>query len=125
MRANTFRERRRLYLLARILVVRHYQRQLTIARAARALSTSTRQLQRAYAQFGKRSFHEDLVAQRMVVAARLLAEQTIPVREVAHRVGYCHGPHFSAAFRRHYGVAPSCFRERARDAAAGRAAVRL
>jgi two-component system response regulator YesN len=110
--------RRRLYLLARAIVARHYRRQLTLAALARSLASSPRQLQRAYAQFGQTTFSEDLLARRMAAAAELLVEQrSIPVREVARLVGYRQAPHFARAFRRRYGVAPARFRERAARAA--------
>jgi iron complex transport system substrate-binding protein len=116
MRASTLSDRRRLYLLARVIVMRHYRRDLTLASVARALSCSPRQLQRAYAQFGRATFHEDLVARRMGAAAQLLAEQAIPVRDVARLVGYRHAPHFARAFRRRYGLSPMLFRLEARRA---------
>ena len=55
------RPRRRLYLLARVVVARHYRRRLTLAVVARALASSPRQVQRAYAQFGEMTFQEDLL----------------------------------------------------------------
>jgi len=114
MRTDTLASRRRLYLLARLVVARHYRRQLTLPAVARVLASSPRQLQRAYAQFGASSFREDLQARRMDVAATLLAEQrSIPVREVARLVGYRQAPHFARVFRRRYGVSPARFRERA------------
>jgi AraC-like DNA-binding protein len=51
MRAQTLEARRRLYLLARLIVARNYRRPLTLAVVAGALASSPRQLQRAYAQF--------------------------------------------------------------------------
>jgi AraC-like DNA-binding protein len=117
VRTETVAERRRLYLLARLLVKRHYRRELTLAAVARALSCSPRQLQRAYAQFGGSTFQEDLRARRMAAAAELLAEQAIPVADVARLVGYSSGTHFARAFRRRYGLSPARFRERARDRA--------
>lgn len=114
MRSDTFSTRRRLYLLARVVVARHYRRPLTLAAVAHALSSSPRQLQRAYAQFGETTFQEDLLARRMAVAAELLIEQkAIPVRDVARLVGYRQAPHFAQAFRRRYGLSPACFREQA------------
>jgi AraC-like DNA-binding protein len=113
VRSSTLSERRRLYLLARVVVARHYRRPLTLAAVARALSCSPRQLQRSYAQFGG-SFQEDLAARRMAAAVQLLAGQAIPVRDVARLVGYTDGSHFARAFRLRYGVAPARFRERAR-----------
>jgi two-component system response regulator YesN len=81
---------------------------------ASALSSSPRQLQRAYAQFGETTFQEDLLARRMSAAAELLIEQrAIPVRDVARLVGYRQAPHFAGAFRRRYGLPPARFREQA------------
>lgn len=117
MRAETVSSRQRLYLLARVVVVRHYRRELTLVEVARALGCSPRQLQRAYAQFGATTFSEDLLARRMRVAAQLLIEQRyIPVEDVARLVGYSQGPHFARAFRRRYGLSPARFRRAALDA---------
>ena len=114
MRPRTLSERRRLYLLARVLVARHYRRALTLDALARALSCSPRQLQRAYAQFGGSTFQEDLLARRMAAATELLARQPIPVRDVARLVGYSQGSHFARIFARRYGVSPARYRERVR-----------
>jgi AraC-like DNA-binding protein len=116
VRPNTFNERRRIYLLARVLVARHYRRALTVKALARALSCSPRQLQRAYAQFGELTFQEDLAARRMVAAVELLTSQTIPVGDVARLVGYSHRSHFARAFSARYGTSPARFRERERAA---------
>jgi AraC-like DNA-binding protein len=114
VRAATLASRRRLYLLARVLVARHYRRELTLAAVAAALSSSPRQLQRAYAQFGELSFSEDLHNRRMAAAAELLlAQRSIPVSAVARLVGYRRGPHFAQAFRRRFGLSPARFRDRA------------
>jgi AraC-like DNA-binding protein len=115
MRPHTLVARRRLYLLARVVVARHYRRPLTLAVVAAALASSPRQLQRAYEQFGETSFSEDLFARRMAAAAELLSEQrAIPVSDVARLVGYRQASHFASAFRRRYGLSPARFRERAR-----------
>ncbi len=117
MRPDTVSSRQRLYLLARVIVVRHYRRELTLAVVARALSSSPRQIQRAYQQFGNTSFSEDLRARRLAVGAQLLIEQrSLPVDAVARLVGYSHAPHFAQAFRRRYGLSPACFRSAASQA---------
>jgi AraC family transcriptional regulator, regulatory protein of adaptative response / methylphosphotriester-DNA alkyltransferase methyltransferase len=116
VRPETIAERRRLYLLARVLVARHYGRRLTLPVLARALSSSPRQLQRAYAQFGEITFKEDLLARRMAAAAELLMTQrAIAIADVARLVGYRQAPHFALAFRRRYGTSPARFRARARQ----------
>jgi AraC-like DNA-binding protein len=125
VRADTVAARRRLYLLARVVVARHYRRRLTLAVVASALASSPRQLQRAYEQFGDLSFHEDLLARRMSAAATLLIEQpAIAVADVARLVGYRQPSHFARAFRRRYGLAPAGFRAVARKNAAHRRAAR-
>jgi AraC family transcriptional regulator, regulatory protein of adaptative response / methylphosphotriester-DNA alkyltransferase methyltransferase len=114
VRSETFDTRRRLYLLARVVVARHYRQPLTLDAVAAAVSSSPRQLQRAYAQFGETTFKEDLLARRMAAAAELLIEQrAIPVRDVARLVGYSQAPHFAQVFRRRYGLPPARFREQA------------
>lgn len=116
MRPNTEASRRRLYLLSRVVVARHYRTRLTLPKVAGALASSPRQLQRAYAQFGHESFHEDLLERRMRAAAALLIEQpAIPVADVARLVGYRQPSHFARAFRRRFGRAPAGFRRVARQ----------
>ena len=113
MHPDTLDSRRRLYLLGRLVVSRHYRKPLTLAAVAKALATSPRQLQRAYAQF-EDSFHEDLLGRRMSVAAQLLVDQqAIPIVQVARLVGYRQGPAFAKAFRRRYGLSPHVFRRQA------------
>jgi AraC-like DNA-binding protein len=115
MRPITIDERRRLYLLARVVVARHYRRPLTLTAVARALASSPRQISRVYAQFGEGTFREDLLARRLSVAAQLLIEQpAISVRDVARLVGFRQAPHFAKAFRRRYGLTPMRFRAEAR-----------
>jgi AraC-like DNA-binding protein len=117
VRPETASARRRLYLLTRVVIKRHYRHELTLAVVAQGLGSSPRELQRAYAQFGEMTFREELCAKRMAVAAELLAEQpSIAVADVARLVGYRHAPHFAHAFRRRYGVSPAAFRAAARQA---------
>jgi AraC-like DNA-binding protein len=95
---QTLAARRRLYLQARVVVARHYGAHLTLPLVAGALSSSPRQIQRAYAQFGELGFQEELRGRRMAVAAHLLAEQpAIAVRDVARLVGYRQAPHLCGA----------------------------
>ncbi|HST56023.1 MAG TPA: helix-turn-helix transcriptional regulator [Solirubrobacteraceae bacterium] len=120
MRDHTLGEHRRLYVSARTIVANHYRRPLTLAMLARVLCSSPRQLQRVYARFGDITFQEDLLGRRMSAAAELLAEQAIPIGDVARLVGYRQPSHFSQAFRRRYGCSPQCFRMQARSARVSR-----
>jgi AraC-like DNA-binding protein len=119
VRSETLASRRRLYLQARVIVARHYGRRLTLPVVARALASSPRELQRAYAQFGELTFREDLQARRLRAGAELLGTQpSIPVSDVARLVGYSQAPHFGRIFGERYGLSPGRFRERARSAGA-------
>src|SRR6185437_2071747 len=126
MRPSTIEQRRRLYLLARVVIARHYRRPLTLEGVSRALACSPRQLTRVYAQFGEVTFREDLLARRLHVAAQLLVEQpAIAVRDVAQLVGFRQAPHFAKAFRSRYGLTPAAFRAEGRAYARGARAMSL
>ena len=97
MRPRTHESRRRLYLMARVVIARHYRQPLTLASVARALASSPRQVQRAFEQFGGASFSEQLMERRLSVAADVLLEQrSIAVADVARLVGYRQGSHSRA-----------------------------
>jgi AraC family transcriptional activator of pobA len=58
---------------------------------------------------------KDLVLDRvMLEAARLLRFTDLGIGEVAYAVGFSDQLYFSRAFKRHFGVAPSAYRDRAR-----------
>lgn len=48
---------------------------------------------------------------RMEQAARLLLEGKVNVSEVADRVGYIDQTHFSQAFKNHFGISPSAYKD--------------
>ena len=66
-------------------------------------ASSRRQLQRAFAEVGRTTFREHLAKVRMTRVAELLAAGSLPVREVAQRVGYRQPAQSAKAFRRHIG----------------------
>jgi AraC-like DNA-binding protein len=49
---------------------------------------------------------------RLLLAARILRDEGLSIREAADRVGYEADAAFSRAFKRQFGVAPGAFRER-------------
>lgn len=115
-RPLTLSERRRMYRLVRLMVVRNYHRPLTLEAVARTVASSPRQVQRAYAESGNGTFHDDLVGRRLEAAAELLKGTSISVADVAWRVGYRQTSHFARTFRRRYGVSPSAYRTRSLQA---------
>jgi AraC family transcriptional regulator, regulatory protein of adaptative response / methylphosphotriester-DNA alkyltransferase methyltransferase len=114
MREGTAERREELYHEATALVARDYASDLQVAGVSRALATSPRQLQRAFAEAGGTTFRDELAKVRMHHARALLAEAAIPVQSVAARVGYNQPAQFAKSFRRHHGQAPSDYRRQRR-----------
>jgi AraC-like DNA-binding protein len=111
VRASTVQRRRDLYRDAlEVIRRRHGDPDLSLARVAREIATSRRQLQRALAEVGGTSFSRELQRVRMAHAAKLLLEGTLPIQTVAGAVGYRQAAQFAKVFRRHQGVSPSSFR---------------
>ena len=111
VRASTVQRRRDLYRDAlEVICRRHGDPDLSLARVAREIATSRRQLQRALAEVGGTSFSRELQRVRMVHAAKLLLEGTLPIQTVAGAVGYRQAAQFAKVFRRHQGLSPSSFR---------------
>jgi AraC family transcriptional regulator of adaptative response / methylphosphotriester-DNA alkyltransferase methyltransferase len=117
MREGTAERRAELYQEAMELIARDYASDLNLDRVSHRLATSRRQLQRAFAEAGDTSFRDELARVRMKHARNLLAEDSLPVRQVAARVGYHQPAQFAKSFRRYHGQPPSAYRRENRRAA--------
>jgi AraC family transcriptional regulator, regulatory protein of adaptative response / methylphosphotriester-DNA alkyltransferase methyltransferase len=107
---------RRATLLAEATVAleeRYPEPALGLEDVAREIATSSRQLQRVFAELAGSAFRDELAAVRMQHGAELLLTTDLPVAEVARRVGYRQAAQFAKAFRRHHGVSPSGLRRAA------------
>jgi transcriptional regulator GlxA family with amidase domain len=114
VRATTVQRRRALFQEAREVLARRFgDPDLALATVAHEIATSRRQLQRAFAEVGGTSFSRELQRIRMVRAAQLLADGSLPVHSVAGAVGYRQAAQFAKVFRRHHGKQPSAFRRSA------------
>ena len=107
---------RRATLLAEATVAieqRYTEPALGLDDVAREIATSSRQLQRVFAELAGTAFRDEVAAVRMQHGAELLLTTDLPVAEVARRVGYRQAAQFAKAFRRHHGVSPSGLRRTA------------
>ena len=112
VRQSTVSRRSELYRDAIAVIERRYaEEELSLHIVARAIATSRRQLQRAFAEVGATSFRRELQRVRMARAAELLREGALSVQAVAGAVGYRQAAQFAKAFRREYGAPPSAFRD--------------
>ena len=87
------------------------QARYSVANLARVVGCSCRQLQRdckCWLQTTPRCWLEEM---RWAEARRLLQTE-LSLKEIADRVGYRSGEHFSRAFQRVHGLSPSAFRAR-------------
>jgi AraC-like DNA-binding protein len=86
------------------------------ARMASLLGVSERTLQRRLADTG-RDYTGIVEGFRREESARLLSDPSVPLIEVANRLGYAEQTSFTRAFRRWMGLTPSAWRERYRGRA--------
>jgi len=110
-RPLTSKHRASIYRDAIEILEAEYAAELRLDDIAHRIAASRRQVQRAFAEVGATTFRGHLAAIRMQHAAELLAMRTLPVGEVARRVGYPHAAQFAKVFRRHHELTPSAFRE--------------
>jgi AraC family transcriptional regulator, regulatory protein of adaptative response / methylphosphotriester-DNA alkyltransferase methyltransferase len=97
---------------ARALLASEMGPHLSLADAANRLATSTRQLERAFAELGASTFRAELTAARVQRATLLLEDPSATIADVARSIGYNQPAHFAKAFRQDRGMAPSEWRRR-------------
>ena len=109
-RTTTIRTRATLAREAIALMESEYATDLTLDDVARQIATSRRQLQRCFDEHSDAPFRQCLARIRMQNAAELLADTSMPVRDIAARVGYRQPAQFAKAFTRVHGVPPTRYR---------------
>lgn len=105
------RERRQNALVeeARAYFAQNLTREVRIDEVCAAVGCTRTQLQQAFRTRLHRTALEEFSAMRIEYAAQLLARGATP-GEVAARMGYCSGAHFSRQFRAATGNTPSAYR---------------
>ena len=90
-------------------IAKHLQDQPKVAEVARALGVSLRTLQRLIESEG--TTFRGLLSRTQIFAAKyLLVSTDLPVKDIATRAGYEDASHFSAIFRRQFGLVPNAYR---------------
>jgi AraC-like DNA-binding protein/ligand-binding sensor protein len=96
----------------------NFSRDITLEDVARAVFLSPNYFSSLFKKVAGCSFKSYLVRQRMDAAQKLLADTTIPIKEVVFRTGFNDYNYFNRTFRTLAGVTPASFR--ARSASQGR-----
>jgi len=78
----------------------------TIPQLARAVGVNTSKLKRGFKYLCGMTIFEYAHRHRMERALQLLADERMPVNQVADRVGYQHQTSFTASFKAHFGFTP-------------------
>jgi AraC-like DNA-binding protein len=82
----------------------------TLESLARGAGLSQRRLGEVFREVTGLTVIEWVLRQKLLLAADLLREGRLPVKEIAHRLGYSQVSTFTAAFSRQFGVAPAGYR---------------
>ena len=96
----------------RELIDARFTEPLRIADLAEALNVSRRTLETHYRAQTGLSVNQDILARRLALAKRLLAETDRRQEDIALACGFCDASHLGAIFRKHEGRPPSAFRVR-------------
>lgn len=89
---------------------RRFATDLTDEDVAADLGLSTSHFRHLFRQTTRQPFHRYVQNLRLEKARELLLQTAIPVADVAQAVGFASPAHFSRAFARRYGAAPSAMR---------------
>lgn len=96
---------------AKAYIDQHYDEPCSIADLARYAGVNQQKLKEGFRALFATTVFGYVSDTRMVEARRLLLEEKLYVGEVADRVGYKHPHHFTAAFKRRFGLLPGALRE--------------
>jgi AraC family transcriptional regulator, transcriptional activator of the genes for pyochelin and ferripyochelin receptors len=103
------RERDRM-LEARALLLERMRDPPTLQALARMVGTNEFRLKHDFKLLFGEPVHAFLLRRRLEHARALLLERERSVKEIAADVGYAHVAHFSAAFRKRFGMPPTALR---------------
>ncbi|MDJ0591028.1 MAG: AraC family transcriptional regulator [Pleurocapsa sp. MO_226.B13] len=92
---------------ARDILLTRLENPPSIAELIQQVGVGDRTLRRGFRELFGTTVIGYLTSQRMKQAEQLLREGKLSISEVANIVGYSHLGHFSAAFKREFGITPS------------------
>jgi len=90
----------------------HYHEKLTIRSLSRLFHTNRTTLEERFREATGSPIMAYLTLLRLRVAASMLHDTTVPVFEVAERVGFSDSTHFGRMFRKYIGCSPVEYRQR-------------
>jgi AraC family transcriptional regulator len=113
-RLPTPRSHEELAHAASVILGATFMRNWSLARIAREAGSSPFHLARAFKRVTGMSLHQHRLALRLHASLTMLRDGCDDVGRIALDLGFSDHSHFTAAFRRRFGVTPSRYRARAR-----------
>ncbi len=102
----------------RHFIDRHYMREWTVDRLAKALNLSVRTMRQVFRQRYRQSVADFLEEVRITRARELLATTDLPIQKVSAQVGFRDAHYFGRVFRQHVGSCPRDYRAESRHESA-------
>jgi AraC-like DNA-binding protein len=96
------------------LMARNFTQDLDVEKVAKKVNLSPSHFRHLFRETTRQPFNKYLVSMRLEKARELLLQTQIPVTEVAETVGFRSPAHFSRAFHKRFGTAPSALRQNRR-----------
>ncbi|HAV12205.1 MAG TPA: hypothetical protein DCX06_01745 [Opitutae bacterium] len=78
---------------------------------AERFQVSRRLLETKFREHMSSSIREYLIGLRLDEAKSLLQQSKEPIETIAALTGFCHAPHFSSTFKKHFGLSPTNYRK--------------
>jgi len=97
--------------LSKIVHLIHSRPACSVGELALEVHLSPAHLQRLFKQKTGLHVHDLIGEHRLQKAAHLLASSELPIKEIAHAVGYEHHSSFVRAFHRRFAQSPKHYRE--------------
>lgn len=85
---------------------------LTLSKVSEKTNISVSRIKNILNEYSGMPFSDTLREQRIIMAATLLTDKKLDIKEIAYKVGFSHPSSFSRAFKNKYGIIPSEFRDK-------------
>lgn len=96
---------------ALVYISRNYRSHLTLSDVAEAVHLSPAYFSMLFSKTMKTCFSDYLTDYRLNMAARYLRSGDLPLKEIASVCGFATFSHFSATFKKRFGLPPSAYRK--------------
>ncbi|MGJ8641179.1 MAG: substrate-binding domain-containing protein [Opitutaceae bacterium] len=88
----------------------HFRKSIGTKDLADRFGVSRRHLEVRFREHMSSSIREYLITLRLDEAKTLLNTSKEPIETIAALTGFCHAPHFSSTFKKHFGLSPTKYR---------------